>query len=228
MKLSVIALLTGTLALVGCGDDGGGGQAGSGGSGATGGAGGGGGGTGFCDPEEGFQTALYEIPCELSIDLTTPPIVVPLAIQLCAKASVPDDVLLQGMETPMTHTVDVFVDSDLFGMLPVFAPDAMLGAASTTMTITNGTTLQALNQLETAPIAIMPTFSLDTIDTNVTAESVDSPVQVELSAFLATITGLGDLVPPDGEFMLSNDSDECGSIGLAVGADPIAFDVVLE
>jgi hypothetical protein len=40
MKLSVIALLTGTLALVGCGDDGGAGTAGSGGSGATGGSGG--------------------------------------------------------------------------------------------------------------------------------------------------------------------------------------------
>ncbi len=226
MKLSVIALLTGTLALVGCGDDGGGGQAGSGGTGGSGGAGGGTGGAGggveFCGAEEGIQKTLYDLPCELTIE--EPPLQIPLAVELCAKASVPNNGLVQGVETAMTHSVDVSIDPAILGLLMMFVDDAALSAAATTMTITNGTTTEALNELPAPLDPIEPVFSLDTVDTNITATA--DPVTVAPSAFEATITGLGDLMPPDGEFTLSNDSDECGAIELATGAEIITFDVV--
>jgi hypothetical protein len=47
---------------------------------------------------------------------------------------------------------------------------------------------------------------------------------VALSAFEATITGLGDL-QPGGEFLLENDSEDCGSIALAAGEEDISFAV---
>jgi hypothetical protein len=143
-------------------------------------------------------------------------------VELCAKASVPNNGLVQGVETAMTHSVDVSIDPAILGLLMMFVDDAALSAAATTMTITNGTTTEALNELPAPIDPIEPVFSLDTFDTNITATA--DPVTVALSAFEATITGLGDL-QPGGMFTLSDNSDECGAIALAAGEEDISFAV---
>ncbi len=149
------------------------------------------GGVEFCGAEEGIQKTLYDLPCALTI--VDPPLQIPLAVELCAKASVPNNGLVQGVETAMTHSVDVSIDPAILGLLMMFVDDAALSAAATTMTITNGTTTEALNELPAPLVPIEPVFSLDTVDTNITATA--DPVTVALSAFEATITGLGDLQP---------------------------------
>ena len=136
MKLSVIALLTGTLALVGCGDDAvnGTGGTGTGGTGATGGAGGAGGGAGgtggqeTCEQDCGLGNTVPDGASEAAAALTCSlEEAVGVAINVVFDinfAGLPTAALVEGEDTTYQLTIETIVSVSTVNLILNFADAA--------------------------------------------------------------------------------------------------------
>ena len=229
-KLALIALLGGALMAFGCADDdsGGGGEGGGGGGsgGAGGGAGGGGGaaggggegGTGGIISMEGE----YTFDCE--IDLADQTLTVPVTIRITTAEAEPG--FAEGSDTELTTQLAYEVDPLIIELIPVFAPDSMISVVECDIAVTGATPEPITHTAEGLPFTPVGNFDSDTVVTTSQASEGAELVELSISTFSTTITGLGELVP-GGEFVLTAGEGDCTDIVAVDGSGPIEFEVAL-
>jgi len=165
------------------------------------------------------QEARYEVLCDL--DTSAGVIAVPIAITVKASV-VPDGVLTQGVESAVTHTVEM--SAPLLETLATVAPGSQLTLATAGLAISNASPAGAQNELEGTPTDVTSNFSLNAVNTPTTADG-NGPVTLDLVAFELSLDGLGSLVP-GGAATITEESEGCTAITLGPGAEAISFEVL--
>jgi hypothetical protein len=174
--------------------------------------------------EEFQQEATYKMICQFeAIDR-----VFDLELTITVKASVePGGVLTEGVETNVTHSAEML--APLIATLPTLAPYAEISIATVGLAVSNAVPAQAQNELEGTPLPVVAGFSLNTVDTPMTADGA-GPVTLDLVAYELAMTGLvtadGMELVPGGESQITQGSEECTPIALAPDSEAISFEVV--
>jgi hypothetical protein len=219
MKLSVIALLTGTLALVGCGDDetsGTGGSAATGGSGGTGGgtggAGGGTGGTGGapilmgCPALEDQVSSTNIVTCQVE---AAPGVILPVPVAFITYATTLGQDFVVDAAVDVTTCVDIIIDPSVSGL--VIGLMAQISAASLTLGVTNADPPDITHTIPGLPIPVTEAVSMDEVTTAETALAVGDVVIDPTEAIITlSVPGVGDIdvIPGEGDcsdFVLEGD-----------------------
>jgi hypothetical protein len=219
MKLSVIALLTGVLGLVGCGDDE---TSGTGGSGATGGTGGSGGtgGTGGveppprgCDALEGEQMSTSSVICQVEV---APDTEVPLEVLFNLYATTLSQDLIVGESVDMTTCVDIILDPSLAPL--IIGLMAEITETSMTLSVSNADPGEINHTIPDLPTPVTEVMSTDEVTGGQSALDVGDVVVVPATAVLTLF------VPMIGEIGIEVGQGDCTAFE-PVG-DPITFQAV--
>ena len=152
-----------------------------------------------------------------------------LELTITVKASVePGGVLTEGVEANVTHS------AEMLAPLIRDSADPRSGCSKSAsqrsgLAVSNAVPAQAQNELEGTPLPVVAGFSLNTVDTPMTADGA-GPVTLDLVAYELAMTGLvtadGMELVPGGESQITQDSEECTPIALAPDSEAISFEVV--
>ncbi len=228
-KLSVIALLTGTLGLVGCSDDtdngtggdgGMGGDAGAGGVGGEGGTGGmagmgGDGGTGGiaplgCGGDDFAVSSVYSVTCEV--------MGIPVPIEFTFYGDTAGEALVEGAPTDVSTCAIMDIDESV---LAILAGLATIEEGVAELSATNADPAAIAHELLGTPgLVPAPALPFDTVTTALTpaAAGVDVVVEPATGTIVADAGALGVITFVVGE-------DPCGPFELLDGTDPITVPV---
>ncbi len=169
MRLSVIALLTGTLGLVGCGDDetdtgGNGGAGATGGTGGTGGGTGGTGGTAVCEQTCGVGNELPVDATQASVPFTCDVMGLPVPLEVNF-AGAPTAPVTAGMDNTYDLTAQAIITVDTVNLILALAESSMITGTTGTVTPVGGTTSTMTSQLMLDPVPCTVCYERDMANT---------------------------------------------------------------